>query len=70
MALPIIDPIQTSRLMVRAVGIDDLPDLLEINGDSAVTHFLPYATWKTLDDARAWFERMRLEEHTSELQSH
>lgn len=58
MALPIIDPIQTSRLMVRAVGIDDLPDLLEINGDPAVTHFLPYATWQTLDDARAWFERM------------
>lgn len=59
MPLPHIHPITTDRLIVRAVRVEDLADLLEINGDGEVTHFLPYATWQTLDDARAWFERMR-----------
>lgn len=59
MPLPHIHPITTDRLIVRAVRVEDLADLLEINGDDEVTHFLPYATWQTLDDARAWFERMR-----------
>lgn len=59
MPLPHIDPITTDRLIVRMVRVEDLADLLEVNGDGEVTHFLPYATWQTLADARAWFERMR-----------
>jgi [ribosomal protein S5]-alanine N-acetyltransferase len=56
LAAPIL--IDTPRLHVRPVRESDLPDLLEVNGDPEVTRFLPYATWSSLDDARAWLERM------------
>lgn len=52
-------PIDTERLRVRLVAEDDLPALMAMNGDEAVTRFLPYATWKTPEDGKAWFERMR-----------
>lgn len=58
MPLPPIDTVATPRTTLREVCEGDLPDLLEINGDPAVTHFLPYATWGSLDDAAAWLERM------------
>ena len=51
--------IDTPRLRLRPVDAADLPDLLEVNGDPAVTRFLPYAAWQSLDDAAAWLERMR-----------
>ena len=53
--LPAID---TERLRLRRVERADLPDLLAINGDEAVTRYLPYATWQSLADAEAWYERM------------
>ena len=51
-------PIPTERLTVRQLASADLPALLEVNGDNAVTRFLPYATWQSLTDADAWFARM------------
>jgi [ribosomal protein S5]-alanine N-acetyltransferase len=51
--------IVTSRLTLRIVEKSDLPALLEMNGDNKVTQFLPYATWHSLDDADAWFQRMQ-----------
>lgn len=45
-------------MVVRLVTEADLPDLFAVNGDDEVTRFLPYPTWRTMDDARAWFERM------------
>lgn len=51
-------PIETTRLIVRPVAEHDLPDLLRINGDDQVTRFLPYASWHSLADGRAWLERM------------
>jgi len=32
---------------------------MEVNGDAEVTKFLPYATWRTRDDATAWLARMQ-----------
>ena len=51
-------PVDTARLTIRRVQPADLGDLLAVNGDDAVTRFLPYPTWKTAADAQFWFERM------------
>lgn len=59
MPFPAIARIESTRLLIRPVDDADLPALLEINGDEAVTRFLPYATWRSLDDAVAWLGRMR-----------
>ena len=58
--MPLIEPnpIESARLWVRPINESDLPALMEVNGDAEVTRFLPYATWQSLDDARAWFKRM------------
>jgi [ribosomal protein S5]-alanine N-acetyltransferase len=58
MPLSPIDTVTTARTTLRAVGVDDLPDLMEVNGDPQVTQFLPYPTWQSLADAGAWLERM------------
>ena len=52
------EPIDTGRLRVRRLAESDLPALLEVNGDEAVTALLPYATWTSPADGDAWFERM------------
>ena len=59
MALPTFEPVHTARLTIRPVQANDLPDLLAVNGDDAVTHFLPYASWGGLDDGTAWLARMQ-----------
>ena len=58
MPLEIASPLVTPRLVLRPVHRDDLPDLLEVNGDPEVTRFLPYPAWKSLDDGAAWLDRM------------
>lgn len=58
MSLPTFDPVTTERLTVRPIAAADLGDLFEVNGDDAVTHFLPYPTWTSADDGVAWFTRM------------
>ena len=50
--------IESPRLRIRLVESADLADLLEVNGDEEVTRFLPYATWRSMDDAGAWLARM------------
>ena len=63
------NPIESARLCVRPVSEPDLPALLEVNGDEEVTRFLPYAAWKSMSDAEAWFKRMAdLQAHGSALQ--
>lgn len=52
------EPIDTGRLRVRRLAESDLPALLEVNGDEAVTALLPYATWTSPADGDAWFQRM------------
>jgi RimJ/RimL family protein N-acetyltransferase len=69
MALTLCSPIRSKRLQLRPVQESDLPDLLLINGDDEVTRYLPYATWQSLADGRAWLERMHgLRERTGLLQ--
>jgi len=57
--LTLFADIHTARLVVRAVAEPDLADLLEVNGDDEVTRYLPYATWRSHDDALAWLARMQ-----------
>jgi [ribosomal protein S5]-alanine N-acetyltransferase len=56
--LPPISRIGSPRLCIRPLDAQDLPDLLCMNGDPAVTQFLPYATWQSMSDGAAWLERM------------
>ncbi len=58
-ALAEFPALATPRLNLRPVAEADLPALLAVNGDEAVTRFLPYATWTGLDDGRAWLQRMQ-----------
>jgi len=57
-ALAIPDPIESERLLIRIVAESDLPALFDVNSDEEVTAMLPYATWKSMADAKAWLERM------------
>jgi len=58
--MPLIDPgpLESRRLLLRRVETRDLADLGDVNGDDAVTRFLPYATWRTPNDGTSWFDRM------------
>jgi len=58
MPLAALPPIESPRLLVRPLAKADLADLMQINGDAAVTRFLPYATWTSPADADAWYRRM------------
>ena len=63
------EAIEAPRVVVRLLRTEDLPDLLEVNGDSEVTALLPYPAWTSLADGEAWYERMaRLQEAGSALQ--
>ena len=48
----------TERLVVRHVESGDLQDLLVVHADDDVTRYLPYNTWRSIDDARAWHARI------------
>lgn len=58
MPLPPPPPIETSRLCVRPIAEADLAGLMAVNGDDLVTRHLPYATWQSMADAQAWYQRM------------
>jgi RimJ/RimL family protein N-acetyltransferase len=49
--------ITTQRLALRLVREEDLPSLLEMNADDAVTRYLPYESWRGMEDAREWLGR-------------
>ncbi len=52
-------PLETPRLRIRAFQESDLPDLQEVNGDDEATRFLPYPTWRKVEDSKAWHDRIR-----------
>ena len=58
MPLPLVTCIVSPRLTLRPVAASDIADLLEVNGDPAVTRFLPYPTWQSATDGAAWLSRM------------
>jgi ribosomal-protein-alanine N-acetyltransferase len=58
MPFPLLTPFDSPRLTIRPVRADDLTELHEVNGDARVTAFLPYPTWQSADDGRAWLARM------------
>ncbi len=51
--------IESARLVIRAVEERDISELLPVNQDDDVTRYLPYASWRSLDDGMAWLQRMR-----------
>src|SRR5687767_4528300 len=55
--MPLNPTMETARLTVRPVAQADLPQLLEMNSDDAVTQYLPYASWKGMSDAEEWLGR-------------
>jgi RimJ/RimL family protein N-acetyltransferase len=61
--------LETPRLRVRPVAESDLASLMDVNGDDQVTRFLPYATWRSMEDAHAWYKRIAgLQEAGSAIQ--
>lgn len=58
MAFSAPPPLQTARLTLRLVEESDLAALMSINGDDCVTRFLPYPTWRSPEDAQAWWARI------------
>jgi len=58
MPLPAFEPVASTRLTIRPIKETDLADLLEVNGDPAVTRFLPYDTWQSVEDGKTWLVRM------------
>ena len=56
--------LRTPRLMLRQIEAEDLADLLVVNSDDEVTRYVTYATWKDMDDARAWLTRMQAAQDT------
>ena len=46
---------ETPRLMLRQVERRDLDDLTVVNGDDETTRFLSYGSWRSSDDAEAWY---------------
>lgn len=52
----------TPRLRLRPLRERDLPDLLATHRVAAVNQYLPYATWRGMEDARTWFARVRQRE--------
>jgi ribosomal-protein-alanine N-acetyltransferase len=58
-APPLALTLSCQRVDIRPVQAGDIGDLLEVNRDPEVTKFLPYETWKGLDDGHAWLERVQ-----------
>jgi ribosomal-protein-alanine N-acetyltransferase len=58
MFLPERSDIETDRLTIRLLQAADVPSLFPINGDDAVTRYLPYETWKSSADGEVWFQRV------------
>ncbi|TAG46418.1 MAG: N-acetyltransferase [Betaproteobacteria bacterium] len=56
--------IHTERLLLRLVRREDLPALFDVNSNPAVTQFLPYPAWQTMDDANVWYERTLTRQET------
>lgn len=50
--------IETDRLRLRALQHNDLQAFFAFNSDPAVTRYLPYGPWQTMQDAARWYERM------------
>jgi [ribosomal protein S5]-alanine N-acetyltransferase len=57
MILPAHTEVNTERLTLRLVQPLDLPALLALNGDDAITEHLPYESWRNVADGQAWYER-------------
>jgi [ribosomal protein S5]-alanine N-acetyltransferase len=60
MPLSAPNPIESERLLLRLAVEADLPALFEVNSSEEVTALLPYSHWRSIADAEAWLERMKV----------
>lgn len=60
MPLPDFPPIATDRLLIVPIAEALIDDLAAVNGDPAVTEYLPYATWTSREDGLGWLRRMQV----------
>lgn len=56
-SLAAITAIDAPRLTLVPVAAAHLDDLMAMNGDEAVTRFVPYKTWTSRRDAEEWLAR-------------
>ncbi len=62
--------LETQRLQIRPVIKADLMAIHQIHSDEQVNRYLPYQTWLSWDDARAWYARVlmrRRQEHAEQF---
>jgi len=50
--------LETPRMQLRELRHEDLAAFFEFNRDPAVTRYLPYGPWQSMQDAVQWFHRM------------
>lgn len=58
MPLQFFPMIETRRLWIRPMRMNDAAALMTINGDDEVMRFLPHPTWRTMADGEAWIKGM------------
>lgn len=51
--------IKTPRLFIRPVKEGDLADIYAIHSVEEVNRHIPYQTWETMEDAKAWLAMIR-----------
>ncbi len=49
----------STRLELHLVTERDLPALLRVHKVDAVSRYLPFDTWKCMEDAEIWFEKVK-----------
>lgn len=50
--------LETDRLNIRSAVQTDLESVYAIHAEEQVNQYLPYKTWRSWDDALAWYERV------------
>lgn len=52
------EPLLTHHLLIRAAEETDLEGIYAVHREEAVNRYLPYTTWKDMEDASAWWQRV------------
>lgn len=55
--------IETERLILRPLTVDDAPDVFEWVGDPIVNRYMPYSLYENVDQVRTWINQIAPEEN-------
>lgn len=50
--------LETERIILRPLTMDDKPEIFKWTSDPRVSKFMPYTTYKSPDDANFWLENI------------